>query len=134
MIWLLDTNTIIYAQYVGGRVRDRLDEASKKGRVVTSVLVIAELFYGAAKSSRPDANRRKVEEVVRAIDVLPITIGSAARFGTLKQELGSRGRVKADIDLHIAATAIEQGATLVTNDGALLSGDIDGLASENWIL
>ena len=24
MIWLLDTNTIIYAQYLGGRVRDRL--------------------------------------------------------------------------------------------------------------
>ena len=58
--------------------------------------MIAELFYGAAKSSKPDTNRRKVEEVVRAIDVLPITIGSAARFGTLKQELGSRGRVKAD--------------------------------------
>lgn len=133
MIWLLDTNTIIYAQYVGGRVRERLDEASKKGRVVTNVLVIAELFYGAAKSSRPDANRRKVEEVVRAIEVLPVTIGSAARFGALKQELGSRGRVKADIDLHIAATAIEEGATLVTNDGALLLGDIDGLIAENWI-
>jgi tRNA(fMet)-specific endonuclease VapC len=133
VIWLLDTNTIIYAQYVGGRVRERLDEASKNGRVVTSVLVIAELFYGAAKSSRPDANRRKVEEVVRAIDVLPITIGSAARFGALKHELGSRGRVKADIDLHIAATAIDEGATLVTNDGALLLGDIDGLTAENWI-
>ena len=61
MIWLLDTNTIIYAQYVGGRVRERLDDASNRGRVVTSVLVIAELFYGAAKSSRPEANRRKVE-------------------------------------------------------------------------
>jgi predicted nucleic acid-binding protein len=58
--WLLDTNTIIYAQYVGGPVRERLDDASKRGRVVTSVLVIAELFYGAAKSSRPQANRRKV--------------------------------------------------------------------------
>jgi predicted nucleic acid-binding protein len=42
-------------------------------------------------------------------------------------------RVKADIDLHIAATAIEEGATLVTNDGALLAGDIDGLVAENWI-
>jgi predicted nucleic acid-binding protein len=41
--------------------------------------------------------------------------------------------VKADIDLHIAATAIEAGATLVTNDGALLDGDIDGLVVENWI-
>jgi tRNA(fMet)-specific endonuclease VapC len=133
VIWLLDTNAIIYAQYVGGRVRERLDEASKMGRVVTSVLVIAELFYGAAKSSRPEANRRKVEEVIRALEVVPITIGSAARFGVLKQDLGSRGRVKADVDLHIAATAIEEGATLITNDGALLAGDIEGLVTENWI-
>jgi len=133
VIWLLDTNTIIYAQYVGGRVRERLDEANKRGRVVTSVLVIAALFYGAAKSSRPAANRRKVEEVIGAVEVLPITLGSASRFGALKQELGSRGRVKADIDLHIAAIAIEEGATLVTNDGALLAGDIEGLVAENWI-
>jgi tRNA(fMet)-specific endonuclease VapC len=133
VIWLLDTNTIIYAQYVGGRVRERLDEASKRGRVVTSVLVVAELFYGAAKSSRPEANRHKVEEVIRAIEVLPITVGGASRFGRLKQDLGERGRVKADIDLHIAATAIEEDATLVMNDGALLAGDIEGLVAENWI-
>ena len=133
MIWLLDTNTIIYAQYVGGRVRERLDDASKRGRVVTSVLVIAELFYGAAKSSRPEANRRKVEEIARALDIMPVSIDSAARFGVLKQRLVSRGRVKADIDLHIAAAAIEARATLVTNDSALLAGDIEGLVAENWI-
>ena len=95
--------------------------------------MIAELFYGAAKSSQPEANRRKVEQGIRAVEVLPITVGSAARFGALKQDLGARGRVKADIDLHIAATAIEEGATLVTNDGALLAGDIEGLVVENWI-
>ena len=133
MIWLLDTNTIIYAQYLGGRVRERLDDASKRGRVVTSVLVIAELFYGAAKSSRPEANRRKVEEISRTLEIMPVSIDSAARFGVLKQQLVSRGRVKADIDLHIAATAIEADATLVTNDGALLAGDIEGLVAENWI-
>ena len=133
MIWLLDTNTIIYAQYVGGRVRDRLDDASKRGRLVTSVLVIAELFYGAERSSRPEANRRKVEDVVNTLEVLPITVKSAARFGALKQQLVSHGRVKADVDLHIAATAIDAGATLVTNDGALLAGDIEGLTVENWI-
>jgi predicted nucleic acid-binding protein len=133
VIWLLDTNTIIYAQYLGGRVRERLDEASKRGRIVTSVLVIAELFYGAERSSRPDANRRKVEEITRAAEVIPVSIGSAGRFGALKQQLVARGRVKADIDLHIAAAAIEAGATLVTNDGALLAGDIHGLMAENWI-
>jgi len=133
VIWLLDTNTIIYAQYVGGRVRDRLDDASKRGRIVTSVLVFAELFYGAERSSRREANRQKVQQVLREIEPLPVTLASAARFGALKQQLVSRGRVKADIDLHIAATAIEAGATLVTNDGALLGGDIDGLVVENWI-
>ena len=133
MIWLLDTNTIIYAQYVGGRVRDRLDEASRQGRIVTSILVLAELFYGAERSARPAANRLKVEQLVEAVEVLPITMGTAARFGVLKQQLMSRGRVKADIDLHIAATAIETGATLVTNDGALLADDIEGLVAENWI-
>jgi predicted nucleic acid-binding protein len=55
---------------------------------------------------------------------MPVSIDSAARFGALKQQLVARGRVKADIDLHIAAAAIEAGATLVTNDGALLAGDI----------
>ena len=44
MIWLLDTNTIIYAQHVGGAARDRLDDASRRGRIVTSILVIAELM------------------------------------------------------------------------------------------
>ena len=132
-MWLLDTNTIICTQYVGGRVRHRLDEASQRGRIVTSVLAIAELFYGAARSSRPDANRRKVEELVGAIEVLPVMLECAARFGALKQQLVPRGRAKGDIDLHIAAAAIEAGATLVTNDGALLAGDIEGLVAENWI-
>ena len=55
--------------------------------------VIAELFYGAAKSARPEANRRKVEEVIRAVEVVPITIGSAARCGALKaRPWGSRPR------------------------------------------
>jgi predicted nucleic acid-binding protein len=34
--------------------------------------------------------------------------------------------------LYIAATAIDAGATLVTNDHALLDGTIPGLAVENW--
>ncbi len=133
MIWLLDTNTIIYAEYVGGAVRDRLDDASRRGRIVTSILVVAELLFGAERSGRPEANRRKVEQTIQAMDVLPVTINTAGRFAALKQHLGSHGRAKADIDLHIAAAAVEAGATLVTNDGALLAGDIPGLVVENWI-
>jgi tRNA(fMet)-specific endonuclease VapC len=133
VIWLLDTNTIIYAQHVGGAARERLDEASRRDRVVTSILVAAELFYGAERSSRPEANRKKVEQTLAALEILPVDMNTARRFGMLKQVLVARGRTKADVDLHLAATAIEAGATLVTNDRALLTGDVPGLAVENWL-
>jgi len=36
-------------------------------------------------------------------------------------------------ELLIATTALHHGATLVTDDRALLAGDIPGLSVENWI-
>jgi hypothetical protein len=56
------------------------------------------------------------------------------RFGRPKAELERRGVTKQDSDLYIVATAIEAGATLVTNDRALLDGTIPGLAVENWLV
>jgi hypothetical protein len=47
--------------------------------------------------------------------------------------LESRGVVKSDFDLIIARTALDLGATLVTNDQALLDGSIGGLQAENWL-
>src|ERR1700690_258900 len=43
-------------------------------------------LYGAERSSRPKANRRKVQQVGEALEVLPITLSTAARFGVLKQQ------------------------------------------------
>jgi len=44
------------------------------------------------------------------------------------------GNLCTQVDLHIAATAIEAGATLVTNDRALLDGTLPGLTVENWLV
>lgn len=41
--------------------------------------------------------------------------------------------MKADFDLTIVATALELGATLVTDDGDLFGGDIHGLSVDNWV-
>jgi tRNA(fMet)-specific endonuclease VapC len=64
---------------------------------------------------------------------LPLSAVIVRRFGQLKAELERRGVIKQDIDLYIAATAIDAGATLVTNDRALLDGTIPGLSVENWV-
>ena len=74
-----------------------------------------------------------MEQQLAILDgILPLTDAIVRRFGRLKAEMGRRGIIKQDIDLHIAATAIEAGATLVANDGALLDGKIPGLTVENW--
>jgi tRNA(fMet)-specific endonuclease VapC len=133
VIWLLDTNMLVYARNGVASVVSRLDEAWEQGEVVTSLLVVGELIYGVEKSIRREANLATVEQQLAMLDaILPPTDAIVRRFGRLKAELGRRGIIKQDIDLHIAATAVETGATLVTNDGALLDGAIPGLTVENW--
>lgn len=57
----------------------------------------------------------------------------AKRYAVVRAEVERVGRSKSDFDLLIACSALEHGATLVTNDGALKDGDILGLAVEDWI-
>ena len=133
MIWLLDTNMLVYARNGVASVVSRLDDVWEQGEVVTSLLVVGELIYGVEKSIRREGNLAAVEQQLAMLDgILPLTDAIVRRFGRLKAEMGRRGIIKQDIDLHIAATAIEAGATLVTNDGALLDGTIPGLTVENW--
>jgi tRNA(fMet)-specific endonuclease VapC len=110
-----------------------LNSLSRGERVVTSTIVLAELIYGAECSTRRDQNRRNVYEKMSRIELIDVTPAIADRFGVLKAQLRIGGRLKADLDLLIAATALELGATVVTDDGDLLKGDIVGLAVENWV-
>jgi tRNA(fMet)-specific endonuclease VapC len=133
VIWLLDTNIIIHALNGVPRVRDRLNAVADSERLVTSKIVVAELIYGAECSARPEDNRQNIRRKLQQFEVVPVTPAIADRFGVVKAQLRSRGRLKADFDLMIAATALELGATLVTDDGPLLGGDISDLLVENWI-
>jgi predicted nucleic acid-binding protein len=82
------------------------------------------------------ASRPQSAQCVREnerLELIEVTSAVADRFGVLKAQLRLHGRLKADLDLLIAATAIELAATLVTDDGDLLKGDIPGLRVENWV-
>ncbi|MES1204459.1 MAG: type II toxin-antitoxin system VapC family toxin [Pseudomonadota bacterium] len=65
MIWLLDTNTIIYALKYQGGVRERINLAGLRGEeLVTSAVVAAELLSGAERSARRDENRKEVHKAL----------------------------------------------------------------------
>ena len=119
------------AAYLLPSVRTRLNEAVAAGEVVTSVLVLGELLHGAQCSRRSANNIRAVEMELSRIRIFPVS-ETTSRFAHLKTALRREGTKKSDVDLLIATTALDVGATLVANDSALLAGDIPGLPVENW--
>ena len=74
-----------------------------------------------------------VGSVKRIIAILPVTERVVELYGERRAALEAKGVVKSDFDLIIACTALEQEATLVTSDGALLDDSIHGLRAENWL-
>jgi predicted nucleic acid-binding protein len=79
------------------------------------------------------ANVAHVEALEARFPVLPVTRPIVDRYGIVRADLAARGLAKGDFDLLIACTALEQGATLVTNDAALKDGSIDRLNVEDWL-
>jgi predicted nucleic acid-binding protein len=65
--------------------------------------------------------------------MLPLGLAVVRRYAVVRADVERRGRRKSDFDLMIACTALEQGATLVTHDAALLDRAIEGLAVEDWL-
>ena len=81
-----------------------------------SIITVAELYYGAACSGNPDANRKAVSDLIGRIAVLPISSEAARLFGSIKAGLREDGTLIEDMDLLIAATALAHDLTLVTNN------------------
>ena len=132
MIYLLDTNTLVYALNRQGGVRERVNDAALRNRLATSSIVVAELLYGAGRSSRPEENRKVVLRGIERFQIVPFTFATAEHFARLMIDLAAHGKTPPRVDLMIAATALELGATLVTHDDDLLSAPILELTVVDW--
>jgi tRNA(fMet)-specific endonuclease VapC len=130
--YIVDTNVAIAMLSQRQSVLDRLSKVAS-GDVGLSVVVIAELLFGARNSTRIRENVAHVQALESHFPTLPVTRPIVERYGTVRAELAARGLVKGDFDLLIACTALEEGATLVTNDGGLKDGTINGLVVEDWL-
>jgi predicted nucleic acid-binding protein len=130
--YVLDANIAIAALNDVGAVRQHLSGVPGS-EVGIPILAVAELLFGANKSKRREENLARIQALRRSIATLSVTDGAIERYGVTRASLESRGVVKSDFDLIIACTALDLGATLVTNDQALLDGSIGGLHTENWL-
>ena len=115
MKYLLDTDTCVY--WLRGRtdVRDRWI-SEDPGSIAISIITVAELYYGAAFSDRPEENRTAINNLIEHVIVLQVSKEAAEVFGNIKASLRKGGTLIEDIDLLIAGTALAYNLTLVTNN------------------
>src|SRR5437016_1824813 len=102
-----------------------------EAQVCTSIVVAAELRFGAAKKrSRRLVN--EVDGVLTRLDVLSLEAPADETYAELRAKLERAGTPIGGNDLLIAAQAIALDLTLVTaNDREF--GRVDGLKVENWL-
>lgn len=129
--YLLDTNIVSdLVRNPRGRAAARIAKVGER-RVATSVIVAAELRYGATKKGSPRLTAQ-LEAVLGALEVLPLEKPVDAVYGRLRTELERRGRLIGANDLLIAAHAVALGCTVVTDNTAEFAR-VKGLALENWL-
>lgn len=125
--FLLDTNAAI-AYIAHDAALMAIIEAADE--VFVPAIVLGELFYGAEKSGRVEANRRDVETLAVSGAVLNCDVGTAREYGRIRNLLRAKGRLIPHNDTWIAAIATQHSLTVLTHDKHF--DDVDGLAKQGW--
>lgn len=128
--YLLDTNLCIRV------LRDRPQGLRERFNtnaegLCTSTIVLTELLHGAAKSARPDHNRREVERFVARMEVLAFDAPAADHAADIRTNLERLGRPIGGYDLLIAGHARSRGLIVVTGNLTEFQ-HVDGLRCEDW--
>ena len=131
MHYLLDTNILSdLVKRPQGAVAARIAEVGGD-QVCTSLIVAAELRYGAAKRGSEKLTRQ-LEAILATLPVIPLEVPTDRQYGQLRAALESQGNLIGPNDLLIAAHALALGAVLVT-DNTREFERVQGLVIENWL-
>jgi tRNA(fMet)-specific endonuclease VapC len=129
-VYALDTNSVSYFLRGRGRVAEQL-LAQPPSSVGLPSLVLYELEYGAARSQAPADLKARLEALLRSLRVLPFGEKEARAAARIRADLERAGKPIGPLDLLIAATALEQGAVLVTHNTREFRR-VKGLRLEDW--
>ncbi len=131
MRYLLDTNIVSdLVRNPRGRVAEKIRKVGE-ARVRTSIVVAAELRYGATKKNSPRL-AAQLEAVLGVLDVAPFEAPADAVYGRIRAELERARKPIGGNDLLIAAHALALEVVLVTDNEAEFARVRD-LSCENWL-
>ena len=110
---LMDTNVIV--RVLNGD-RELINELSKISSLCTCTVVLGELMYGAAKSAHVVQNKQNAKSFCSRYPLLGVSNIVAEFYGEIKKDLLSHGNVMPENDMWIAATALANDMTIITQD------------------
>jgi tRNA(fMet)-specific endonuclease VapC len=130
--YLLDTNVLSdLVRHPQGRVAQRIVDVGEAA-VCTSIIVAAELRFGAIKRSAPRLTTQ-VETILAAMEVLPFDVPADGAYAQLRLSLEHSGQPIGPNDMLIAAHALASECVLVTANEGEFSRVAD-LRVENWLV
>ncbi|WP_088240819.1 type II toxin-antitoxin system tRNA(fMet)-specific endonuclease VapC [Calothrix rhizosoleniae] len=131
MQYLLDTNICIYLiKQKPPKVLARFQTLTLSDVGISSITV-AELEYGVCKSQQQEKNRNALMQFLIPLEIVEFDQNAATIYGSIRNNLESRGLVIGSMDMLIAAHALSLGVTLVSNNVGEFSR-ISNLSLENW--
>ena len=129
--YLLDTNIVSdLIRTPDGAIAKRIAKVGE-ALVCTSIVVAAELRFGAAKRGSKLLSGR-VELVLSLLPVIPFGVGMDATYATIRLALEAAGTPIGGNDLLIAAQARSRKLTLVTANVREFQR-VPKLKVENWL-
>ncbi len=134
MIWMLDTNILVYFtnRKAGFEKIARRMSGRSPSEVRLSAITLAELRFGIERGEFRTDNKTAMEGLLEFLQTDDFPTGAAQDFGEIKDALLSEGKPIGPYDLLIAAHARHIGAVLVTNNEREFRC-VPRLSVQNWL-
>ena len=131
LAYLLDTNILSdLVRNPQGMVAAKITKAGED-TICTSIIVAAELRYGAIKSNSAKLAER-IDMILSTLETLPLETPADHQYALLRHHLTRQGTPIGPNDLLIAAHALANDLTVITANVGEFSR-VPGLKVKNWL-
>jgi tRNA(fMet)-specific endonuclease VapC len=130
--YLLDTSVCV--ELIRGRAARLVKRMAQQpsSHFALSVITVAELQFGAEKSSRPAHQRQSLEKFLLPLTLLDFDYDATVAYGKVRTQLQAAGTPIGALDMLIAAHALSQNLVLLTRNLKEFKR-VPGLKAEDWI-
>jgi tRNA(fMet)-specific endonuclease VapC len=130
--YLLDTN--ICVALIRQKPRELIEQLTSHelGDIGISTITVAELTYGAQKSSQTEQNMTALYQFLLPLEIADFDQDAAVVYGHIRTYLEKEGLPIGSMDMLIAAQALSLDAALITNNTREFKR-IPNLKIEDWL-